>query len=302
MSAAVRAGLDCTTMSTDAVLVLGATGLVGTHVVRELRAAGIEVIAVSRRPPPTDDVGIRWIQADVTKAEDVARITGCPRAVSTLAIWLTADLAPTLADRGVRRLVAFSSSSAVTKVDATDEDERALAAALANGEKAIRALEPGIQTTIVRPTMIYGGPGDANVERIAAQVRRFHVFPLVGRGRGLRQPVHAADLGAAAIRALESAATEGRTYTLAGGEVLNVRDMVSRIAHTNGATVRFISVPIRPAQLALNLLSRLPRFRKVPAGALERLTHDLVFDNAEATVDFGYLPGPFDPPDYRVTR
>lgn len=287
-------------MYSDPVLVLGATGLVGPHLVRELLAAGESIVAVSRRPPNEHDDRVVWVKADLTRAEDVARIPACTRAISTLAIWMTADLVPDLVERGLKRLVCFSSTSAVTKVDAADAGERKLAASLARGEESVRS-HSGLTSTILRPTMIYGGPGDANVERIAKQVTRLHVFPLVGRGDGLRQPVHAADLGAAAARALQSDAAMGGTYALSGGEVLTVRQMVHRIAQANAARVLFVRVPMRPAEVVLRVLGALPRIRKVPNGALARMTRDLVFDHEEATKDFDYHPRPFDPPDYRIS-
>lgn len=198
--------------------------------------------------------------------------------------------------------MAFSSSSVLTKTDASDEGERAVAADLLAGERAVFSQAPGLQTTVLRPTMIYGGPGDANVERIAGQLRRFRVFPLVGGGGGLRQPVHAADLGRAAVQALESPGTEGNVYVLAGGETLTVRSLVQRVGEANGVRAHFLRLPLTPAALALQGLARLPRFRKVPTGALERLTRDLAFDNGPAACDFGYAPRAFEPPDYRAAR
>ena len=237
--------------------------------------------------------------ADVTDAEDVTRIPGCARAISTLAIWLTADLAPGLVESGVRQIVAFSSTSAVTKVDARDEGERLLAKALSDGEATLRSFRPRMETTLLRPTLIYGAAGDRNIERIAEHVRRFRVFPLVDRGRGLRQPVHAADLGAAAVAALLSPAAAGQTYDVAGGEVLTVREMVARTAAANGVRVYFLRVSRRSAEVALSALGGVPGFPRVPPGAIERMTRDLVFDTRRASADFDFAPREFEPPDYR---
>lgn len=291
--------LDSTAVEQSEILVLGATGLLGRHVVSELIAAGQRVLAVARNPVAQSSPGVRWIKADLTRLEDLARIPASKRAISTTAIWMTADIMPQLATRGLVRLVALSSSSAETKADAADERERELAARLRDGEARIHALAPELRSTLLRPTMIYGQKGDANVERIASQLMRFPVFPLVGRGRGLRQPVHAQDLAAGAVRALFSITAENKTYTVAGGEVLSVREMVRRVGAANGVRARFIPVPIRPAKHALQTLGRLPTFRNVPTGALERMVKDLVFDNAQATADFGFAPRGFEPPDYR---
>jgi uncharacterized protein YbjT (DUF2867 family) len=203
---------------------------------------------------------------------------------------------------GLARLVAFSSTSALTKSDASDPGERQLAQRLTEGEAQVRSLAPELESTILRPTMIYGADGDANIERIAAQLRRFRAFPVVARGRGLRQPVHAGDLGEAAAAALFTDRTRGRTYTVAGGEVLTVRDMVARVASANSATVRFIPVPLKPTSTLLRGLSMVPGFRKVPPGALERMARDLVFDNEAAASDFGYRPRGFEPPLYATGR
>ncbi len=286
-------------MERSEVLVLGATGLVGQYVLSELSALGHRVVAVARNPVGETDQAVRWIRADLTRPDDVARLPSCERAISTTAIWMTADVMPQLAARGLRRLVAFSSSSAETKTDAADQGERELAARLREAEIRVQSLAPGLRSTLLRPTMIYGRRGDANVERIARQLVRFRVFPLVGGGVGLRQPVHAQDLAAAASSALFSPAAEDQTYTVAGAEVLTVREMVTRVGAANGVRARFVQVPIRPATRALQALRRLPKFRNVPAGALERMVKDLVFDNARATADFGYAPRRFGPPDYR---
>lgn len=282
-------------------MVLGATGLVGSQVVRKLRQRGCRVVAVTRHPRAIDDPGIRWVQADASHWRDVASLPRCSHAVSTLSIWMTADMLPQLMDQGLQRLVAFSSSSAVTKTDASDERERKLAEQLLDGERRLFSLGQASQVTVLRPTLIYGGPGDANVERIAHQLLRFHFFPVVGNGTGLRQPVHVEDLGEAAVAALFASATVGKIFNVAGGEILTVREMVQRVGETHGVSVRLLRVPRRPAEIALAALSRLPKFRRVPSGALERMTRDLTFDNTPANESFGYAPRAFEPPNYRVT-
>ena len=50
------------------VLVTGASGFLGAHLVRTLLAAGCRVHAVSRRPQPTGPDNLRWWQADLAVA------------------------------------------------------------------------------------------------------------------------------------------------------------------------------------------------------------------------------------------
>ncbi len=57
------------------VLVTGATGFIGGHVVELLHRSGAEVHAVNRRPDPSVsfDTPVRWHHADLTDAEATAR-------------------------------------------------------------------------------------------------------------------------------------------------------------------------------------------------------------------------------------
>jgi nucleoside-diphosphate-sugar epimerase len=146
--------------------------------------------------------------------------------------------------------------------------------------------------------MIYGGPGDRNVERVARQLKKFSLFPLIGLGLGLRQPVHVDDLATAAILAAESPNTVSKTYNLGGAEIIPFKDMIKKIARANNSNVRFVSIPLPVARTGLILLSPLPQFRGIPLGSLERMSKDLVFDLSEAKAHFSYDPRPFMPPSY----
>lgn len=287
-------------MSTNTVTLLGATGFVGRRILRDLEEQGFKVEAVSRQPRPTGlSQNIGWTQADLNDPTAVATIPWSETVISTVLISITTQVVENWIPSDSRRLVAFSSTSALTKSNSSESADRATSALLRNGEARLRDLHP--HATIIRPTMIYGGPGDRNVERVARQLQRFPVFPLVGSGLGLRQPVHADDLAKAAILALSSPLAEGKVYNLAGSEVLPFRQMITRIGAANNVNVRFIPLPLVVARAALHVVSPLPRFKGIPVGSLERMTQDLVFDNFQATVDFRYSPRDFIPPCYPCT-
>ena len=65
-------------------------------------------------------------------------------------------------------------------------------------------------------TMIYDGVTDGNIAAIAAFIRRRGWFPVAGPARGLRQPVHAADVAAACLAALEKAPLPQTVYAVSG--------------------------------------------------------------------------------------
>jgi nucleoside-diphosphate-sugar epimerase len=216
--------------------------------------------------------------------------------VSAALVSTTADALADAPANVVRRVVAFSSTSALTKAGATDPSDRLLSETLREGEQRLRT--GTWDETILRPTMIYFGPGDRNIERIVWQLRRLRVFPLVGTATGLRQPVHADDLADAALAALQSDSARRRTYELGGGESLTFKDMIQRVADANAVAARFVTIPLPVARASLRALSVLPRFRGIPVGSLDRMSKDLAFDISAAQQDIGYSPRTFQPPRY----
>ena len=208
-------------------LVFGASGQLGAPLLERLNDAGWRVFAVSRQSH-SDAPGRHWLGGDL------AGVRGLPDAVDAIFSCGPLDLfARWHAQATIRapRIVAFGSTSAATKHGSADDDERDLARRLLGAEAALFAQAElrGAHATMLRPTLVYGAGRDATLTRIAALAGRWGHFLLPRRSDGLRQPVHVADLAAAAFAACTAAATHGRSYDLPGGETLPYREMVQRV-------------------------------------------------------------------------
>ncbi|AHE98549.1 NAD-dependent epimerase/dehydratase family protein [Thioalkalivibrio paradoxus] len=276
------------------VLVTGAAGVVGHFLLPRLVAAGLEVHALSRVDRFTE--GVCWHRGDL---EQPTRTNGLPpadAAVHLAPIWLLPPILPRLRELGVRRLIAFSSTSALTKADSASVAERALAQRLVDAEARVAGEAGYARWTICRPTLIYGAGRDRNVSEIARFVHRFGFFPVAGRGSGLRQPVHAADLADACLTALapESPAC-GRTLNLVGGETLGYREMVVRVFQALGRRPRVVHLPAAGMRGLIAALATLPRFRHLDAAMVERMDVDMAFDPEPARGALGFAPRPFFP-------
>ncbi|BDT66793.1 hypothetical protein os1_09570 [Comamonadaceae bacterium OS-1] len=197
--------------------------------------------------------------------------------------------------RGVKRIVALSSTSRFTKDTSSDLLEQNIAQGLVNAESQLQtwAESRGIEWVVLRPTLIYQPGQDKNVSEIARFIRRFGFFPVLGRAHGLRQPIHAADVANACVAALHSPTVANRAYNISGGETLPYRSMVGRIFAAQGRRARVLSVPLWMFKLAVTLLRCLPRYRQWSAAMAERMNRDLVFDHTEAARDFGFQPRVF---------
>jgi len=276
------------------ITLLGASGFLGKRILLTLEDQGIPVCAISRGERPlTSPKTTRWIQTDVVTGDVKALQIGGNPTISTLPIWLTADLVSKALEFSRHRFVAFSSMSAISKANSRLRADRQLSRQLQQGELQLFNSHP--EATILRTTMIYGGPGDQNVERIAQMLRRLPFFPLVGGGAGLRQPLHVEDAAAAAFAAVSSTKVVGKTYFLAGSEVLPVSVMIRQIAQAREVPLRFVPVPTSLIRGVIVAASAFPAIKFLPLGFVERQSLDLSCDTSQASADFGFQSRPFSP-------
>ena len=278
----------------DCVLVLGATSLVGRYLLPLLREANTPAVAFSRHPPKAVFDGARWVTGDLAKPETLAAVGHASEAFSLSPVWLLPPVLDALTGLGVRRFVAFSSTSVLTKASSTSAEERAVAARLADGEARTLAWAEAndVRCVILRPTLIYAEGEDANVSRIAGLIHRVGLIPLAGEGSGLRQPVHAADLATGALAAMRSEAARG-VYDVPGGETLTYRTMVERVFEGMGRRPMILPVPAPLFRLALGLAGPLlPGTTREMGG---RMGENLTFDAEPARRDFGWSPRAFHP-------
>lgn len=274
------------------VLVLGATSLIGGYLMDRLRAADVDPVAVSRRPPSGDAC---WLDADLADPHLEDGLPAVATVFSLSPIWLLPAALPALKAKGMTRLVAFSSTSRFTKQDSDVAEERVVAESLTESEAVVERFcaSQGVAWTILRPTLIYDEGRDGNVSRLAGLIRRFGVLPLSGSGEGLRQPVHAEDLAIGALAAATAPAAENRAYDLVGGETVTYHQMATRVFE--GMRRRPVVFSLPPALFALMLKAASPFLPGATAAMGARMGQDLTFDSADAARDFGWAPRDFHP-------
>lgn len=272
--------------------VIGGTGVVGSYIVGQLVRRGERVFALSRSP--RQRAGVEWIRADLLKPDTLV-LPAFSTLYCTADAVLLADALPYLFNSGAKRLVAFSSTSVLTKQDTEVDEEREMIRQLAEAERRIVAAceQRHVGWTILRPTLIYAEGRDTNITPLSRLIRRFGFMPLVGGAPGLRQPVHAEDLAIGAIAAAASQVTVNKFYSLPGAEILSYREMIGRVFDALHLPRRLISVPPWLWRAGSSLAKPLFPGSNVAMGI--RMMKDMTFDATPAVRDFGWNPRAFRP-------
>ncbi|AKT40128.1 NAD(P)H-binding protein [Chondromyces crocatus] len=211
------------------ILVTGATGSVGRHVVEQLLERGQQVRALTRRPDqaalPRE---VTVIQGDLTRPDTLsATLEGVDR----LYLFPVGDGAEAFVERarraGVQRIVLLSSSAIARRFDfseATAEHHLAI-------ERVVEA--SGIAWTHLRP-----GWFDGNALTWAQEIRAEGVVR-APHGAAAQALVHEADIAAVAVKALLEDGHAGAKYLLSGPETITRVEQARAIGRVIGKDVRF---------------------------------------------------------------
>jgi hypothetical protein len=273
------------------VIVTGGASQVGRCLLARLNAQGRPGIAIQHREPVPHHEGIRIVGGNL-KGNSLPRLEAAGM-VHIPAIWLLPENLPWLAHCGLKRLVCLSSTSILSKEASPSGYERDLASRLAAAEEDVLSAcqKLGVDCAILRPTMIYGQGLDRNVSRAVKFIERFGIYPAALHADGLRQPVHADDLAAAAMAILDSDEPIRGRYEVGGSEVLPYDEMIGRLFDLLGRPRRIVRIPLLAMMAgALGWITRRP---EITGAMVLRMGVDLVADNSKAQADFDYVSRKF---------
>ena len=237
------------------LLLTGATGLVGSALLRRLTAAGQPVRCLVRDPrrlgaervrvqialgdladPPSFRNAMRGVRTVVHLAAAIRdQRLGSIEELNGIATWRMVQAAERA---GVERFVFFSA------LEASPYNRTRFLRSKALAEAAVR--DSGLPSTIFAPSLIYA-PGDpwlGLLERLSL----LPVMPMSGRGRALFQPIWAEDVADCVAGALSDGAGVGsadgaRRFELAGPDTLSHRQLLELALRSFGRQRPILPVP-----------------------------------------------------------
>lgn len=278
------------------VLVAGSTGFVGRELCPALRAAGHDVVAMTRRPEDYDGIG-EPVRGDVAEPASLASALQGSEAVYYLVHRLGEK---NFARADAQAATAFGAAAAEAQVgriiylgglgDTNDDLSEHL-----RSRREVETLlgEGGVPVTVLRAGIIVGDGGISwemtrqLVEHLPAMVTPRWVHTKT-------QPIAVADVIRYLVGVLETPETTGRVFDIGGPEVLEYVQMLRRVAAIEGRPLLVLPIPLLSPSLSSLWLALVTDVDVATGRALiDSMTNEVVVrdDSIRSMV-------PFTPMDY----
>ena len=237
-------------------VVIGGSGFVGRHVVRELAKRGWRVRVGVRRPhlamhlKPMGVVGqIQLAQVNVRHRASIDQaLSGADAVINCVGILFqagaqkfesvqsvgAANIAAACADAGIANVVHVSA------IGADAESESVYARTKAEGEAAMRAAVP--DAVVMRPSIVFG-PEDDFFNRFAAMTRMAPALPLIGGGKTRFQPVYVDDVADAICEVVGRRTFAATDFELGGPSIYTFRELLELMLREIGVRRALVPVP-----------------------------------------------------------
>lgn len=218
----------------SSILLTGANGFVGSHVLPALLAAGHDVIALVRsdragqdllgRLQPAERSRVTLRRGDVSQPATLpSAVTGVDGVVHLVAIPRDFNGGRDLArvnTEGTRHVVEATRAAGVRRMvhlgamGVMDDPQLHYASSKAHAEALV--LASGLDATVLKPSLMWG-EGDGFFSLIALLARLSPgIIPVPGNGKSRFQPLWVGDLAHVIVLALERPETIGQAYDLGG--------------------------------------------------------------------------------------
>ncbi len=240
------------------ILLTGANGFIGRHILARLVAARHEVVPAVRHPDETDRLLPKPTSIKVDLNQDVTPEIWLPRLVGVDAVINCAGVlqgsrkqniaaihseAPialfrACAAAGVRRVIQISAISAVEGAGT------AYAASKKRADDFLAASGDALDWIVLRPSLIYARDAYGGTALFRALAALPLTIPLVGNGEQVFQPIHVDDLADTVLHVLSTPSLSAKIIDPVGPDRLTLRRILIDLRRWLGYTpARTLSIP-----------------------------------------------------------
>lgn len=305
------------------VLVTGATGFIGQHLVGRLLGDGLSVRVLVRGHVGSLNryADVEVFRGDVRDSESVRAAVAGVESVIHLAARVhdlveygdggehddvdlrgTQNLLVAAGESGVKRFVFLSSlsiyggrSSAARSEEDNCYPDSAYGRAKLASERCVLdwARRVGAHVCCLRPAMVYGVGCKGNLPRMIRMIDR-GLFPPLPNLKNRRSMVHVSDVVDAAVLAATHPAANGQCYIVTDGQPYPTRELYEMICRGLGKPIPRWHVPLGVLKGLARVGDAIGRLRGrrfvFDSNAFEKLTGNAWYSSEKITHELGFRP------------
>lgn len=269
------------------ILLTGATGFVGRHLVRRLcdeRRTVRVLVRPDQAARAKRNTDVEIAVGDVTDSGSLEKaMDGVETVIHLVSViaergehtFATVNVAGTRTvveearKAGIRRLLYMSANGAA------DQPQFPYLWSKWRAEQEV--LSSGLPFAILRPSLIFG-EGDQFFNTLAMLVRFNPVVPVAGAGTSLFQPIWVEDVSTCLLTLVEDDSLLGQAYSVGGPERLSYDQMMQIVMRVLGKRRPLLHVPIGLMRPIAGLMQTVLPHPPVTPGQLDLLRIDNVID------------------------
>ncbi|MBM7856016.1 NADH dehydrogenase [Desulfohalotomaculum tongense] len=280
------------------ILVTGATGYVGRHVVKALADTGEKVRCLVRNTKDANLPGVELVHGDVTDQVSLAvACTGVDTVIHLVAI-IREGKGITFEDiniKGTQNLLSAAKESKVkhfVHISALGANTNPkYKYAYSKGVAEVEVVNSGLKYTVLRPSVIFG-PGFGFVDRLLQTLRMMPtVVALPGDGSVKFQPIWVKDVAECIVRVIENQERyKNKIIDIGGPEHLTYEQMLDILMEVTGIKKAKIPVPMPLVHIAAKFMQYFMEDPPVTTVELAQLDTDNITDIHAVKKHFGFTP------------
>lgn len=280
------------------ILVTGATSQLGEVIITKLKEKNEIVRCFVRKSSKIESLetkGVEIVFGDFNDSNSIEKaLEGVDYIIHIGGIWYAKDILSILDSKGakIKKAIFVGSTSRFQKVNSEDPKEIDLVAKMIAAEDIINKSKQN--TIIIRPTMLYGIDKDKNILTLIKFMNKFHVFPIIGKGTGLKQPVHVYDVSDAILKTMYNDKLLKNEYNIPGAKAIEYKKIIGEIKKNLNSPVLVLKIPLFLAKGGFKVYKIIKPKTIVNMAMVNRVNKSYVFDFEMASDDFGYCPMTFE--------
>ena len=289
------------------ILITGATGYIGRHLVSRLVAQGERPRCLVRNIKRASSIlpagTLAFVQGDTTSPASLGTaVQGVDTIVHTA--FITADLKQSAGNRyqetnvqgtanlveaakkaGVKRIIVISGLGTKPDKPGSYMQGRYLA------EKMVK--ESGLDWTIVQPSVLFGKDAPF-IKGLTDLIRTAPVVPLIGGGKIMFQPIYVEDVVTVIIKVLqEPERTKNKTYTIGGPAYYSFTQIIDALLQAMHKKRIRVPAPTPLVGIGAAVMEAVLPKPPLTKAAMTLFTFDNTTDLHSVERDFGFTPMSF---------